>query len=127
MSEFKISGCCSLCDTPVYEVLARFAEHERRPGEPKQLGAPDEGATKITFGLFDGTKADLTFCDSCAEELNCGQYMEIWRKVMRSWLREIAGKTEQHSNWLPKQYANGLLLELGRVKIKEQANGASTT
>jgi len=123
MSEFKIAGSCTTCDEPVFEVLARFDEQERRAGEPKQLGAPNDDATRITFTLFDGTRADLTFCGKCAEALNQEQYTEIWRKVIRSWIREMNGDTAKHSNWFPGQFSNGLLFELGRVNLKEALHG----
>lgn len=124
VSEFKISGACTICDAMCYEVMARNAEHERRPGEPKRLGSPNEDATRITFMLFDGTKADLTFCGKCAAALNPVQYTDIWRKVIRSWIREMDGNEAAHGNWFPKQYANGLLVELGRVNLKEALNGS---
>jgi len=123
VSNFKISGACTICDEMVFEVMARYEEHERRPGEPKRLGSPNDGATRITFGLFDGTRADLTFCGTCTEILNSEQCTEIWRKVMRSWIREMEGDTQKHDGWFPKQYANGLLVELGRVNLKEIIHG----
>lgn len=106
-----------------FEVMSRNEAHERRPGEPKRLGKPNDDATRITFMLFDGTLSRFTFCGACATALNPAQFTEIWRKAMRSWLREIEDKHDQHSNWFPAQYANGLLVELGRVKFKEIQNG----
>lgn len=103
--------------------MARFAEHERRPGEPKRLGAPNDDAVRIAYGLYDGSRADLTFCGACAEALNPDQYNDLWRKIMRSWLREIGNETEKHVGWFPAQYANGLLVELGRTRLKDIIHG----
>lgn len=123
MSEFKIAGACTCCDAMCFEVMSRNEAHERRPGEPKRLGKPNDDATRITFLLFDGTKTNLTFCGACATALNPDKYLEIWRKVMRSWLREQEDKQDQHQHWFPAQYANGLLVELGRIKFKDIQNG----
>lgn len=123
MSDYKVTGYCTTCDTPVFEIMARYAEHERHPGEPKQIGRPNEDTLRIRFGLYDGTITDLTFCGACAEKLSADDYHEIWRKILRSWLREMDGGNEKHQNWFMPQFANGILLELGRVKMRELING----
>lgn len=117
MSEFKIAGCCTLCDTPCYDVLATWGADERYPGEPKRLGQPGDGS-RITFMLLDGSKADLTFCSSCAESLNPSLYIPIWHKVLRSWKREM-GPDKVEPDWFLKSYENGLLAEMGRKTLKE--------
>ncbi len=108
MSEFKIAGCCTICDAPVLEAK----------------GWHDD-ASRITFGLCDGATADMTFCGACATALDSERYNDIWRKVMRSWLREIGDRAPAHQNWLPAQFSNGLLVELGRIKMKDIDNGTS--
>lgn len=117
MSEFKISGACTLCDEMCFEVLARWSENERYPGEPKRLGPPTPDATRISFVLYDGSKCDLTFCGKCAETLNPDSYVEIWRKVMRSWIREMekGPVLPAPPEWFVSQFNNGLLSEMGRV------------
>ncbi len=121
MSDYKISGACTLCDEMCFEVLARWSENERYPGEPKRLGPPVDGATLITFVLFDGTKADLTFCGNCAASLTPESYVEIWRKVIRSWQREMSkGTGDQNPDWYQKQFANGILGEMGRTNWKDK-------
>lgn len=119
MSEHKISGACSTCDAMCFEVLARNDEHERRPGEPKRLGAANDDAIGVSFLLYDGSNCRLTFCGACATALNLEQYTELWRKCLRSWIREIGDNGEQHNHWMPAQFSNGLLVEIGRVKVKE--------
>ena len=126
MSAYKISGCCTLCDEPCFEVIARWGADERRAGEPKRLGPPLDGSIRVTFMLNDGSRSDMTFCGRCAEDLNPAYYTAIWQKVMRSWKRELDDKPEAERNpdWFQKQFSNGLLCELKREDWKElAANG----
>lgn len=116
MSEHKISGCCTVCDELCFEVLARWETHERYPGEPKRLGPPMNGATRVTFLLLDGSRADFTFCGDCAAALNPGAYQEIWRKALRSWKRELS---ETAKPWFATQFRNGILTEMGRIAWKD--------
>lgn len=122
--EFKISGCCSSCDKPCFEVIQIWGENERYPGEPKRLGKPLEGAVRIAFMLLDGSKCDMTFCASCAEALTHEQYTELWRKVIRSWEREmsVTKPGEPRPDWFNKQFSNGLLSEMGRTPWQEIGN-----
>ena len=122
-SDFKIAGACTLCDKPCFEVMQVYEAHERLPGEPKRLGPPFEDAARVTFLLMDGSKMSLTFCEACAVALAPEQYIDIWRKVLRSWMREIVGNEARHMNWFPPQFANSLLCELGREPWKELMNG----
>ena len=119
MSDYKISGACTHCDELCFEVIARWSENERYPGEPKRTGAPNADATRISFVLYDGTRCDLTFCGRCAEALNPGWYVEIWRKVMRSWVREMSKDKEPPSPgklaWFQAEFHNGIFGEMGRV------------
>ena len=112
MSEHKISGCCTICDELCFEVMARWDTHERYPGEPKRLGPPMNGATRVTFLLIDGTRADFTFCGECSKVLTPAQYPDIWRKTLRSFLREMS---ETARPWFNTQHANGILSEMGRI------------
>ena len=80
------------------------------------LGPPTEDAMRITFLLYDGSHADMTFCGTCADTLNVAGYLEIWNKVIRSWLRQLG---ETRPDWFQHQFENGLLVELHRVKWKE--------
>jgi len=125
MSEYKIAGHCSQCDKPCFEVMQVYEAHERLPGEPKKLGPPRADALRITFMLMDGTKMSLTFCASCAKSLSPPHYTAIWRKVLRSWARELSEKPvgERMPAWYRPQFASGLLCELGRKKWTEVING----
>ena len=119
MSDVKLSGCCTLCDEPVFEVVARWQEGERHAGEPRRLGPPLDHARRITFLLLDGSTNDLTFCASCMESLTPAQYPAIWQKNLRSWQRELNEKPGSSMTWLEKQFGNGLLCELVRKTWKE--------
>lgn len=114
MSEFKIAGCCTLCDDHCFEVVTTWDAHERYPGEPKRLGAVIGDATLVSFMLLDGSRADLTFCAGCAESLASPQYVDIWRKVCRSWRREMQVSGAPVPDWYYQQYNNGILSEMGR-------------
>ncbi len=124
MSEHKIMGCCSQCDAPCFEIMQVHEAHERLPGEPKRIGPPNEDAMRLTFLLFDGTKMDLTFCAACAESLSPPHFTELWRKVLRSWARELSEKPpgERMLAWYKPQFSSGLLCELGRKKWTEVIN-----
>jgi hypothetical protein len=115
----KIAGCCSKCDEPCFEVLARWEQHERRPGEPKRLGPPNPDAVRITFLLFNGRRTDMTLCGNCADTLGPADYSLLWRKNLAGWLREQNGNPEKFKY----EFANGLLAELGRITWKELSGG----
>lgn len=113
----KIAGCCSLCDTPCFEVLARWDEGELMAGEPKALGAPNEGTTRIAFILFHGGYTEMTFCGACAKNLTPDQYRLLWNKNLAGYMRAARGDAQKFS----RQFDNGLLCELGRTPCKERS------
>lgn len=115
----KIPGCCSICDEPCFEVLQRWDEGEKRAGEPKRLGPPNEDAVRVTFILIDGRRADFTFCGRCAQTLNPSQYTVLWRRNLAGYMREQDGKVDKFRD----EFANGLLCEMGRRSWMEMANG----
>ncbi len=110
LTEFKIAGACTLCDQPCFEVIQTQAPSL----EQKKLGLPLLGAMRFTFLLMDGSMMDLTFCAQCGEALAPSSYVAIWRKVMRSWLKEIGEEKQKHSSWFTPQFANGILCVLAR-------------
>ena len=111
VSAYKIAGCCSLCDQPAFEVKAVWAIGEKRAGEPKQLGAANQGSARITFLLLDGKRTDMTFCGGCAETLSPEHYPTLWRKNLAGWLREQDGDPEKFT----QEFGNMILAELGRI------------
>lgn len=115
MSPHKIAGCCSLCDTPVFEVLQRWDDGEKRAGEPKMLGQPNPDTTRIEFLLFNGRLTHMTFCGPCAESLAPEQYSALWNKNLCAYMREQDGNPAKFR----EEFANGLLCELGRFNVKE--------
>lgn len=116
MSDHKISGCCTLCDKLCFQVLASSED-----GTPQRFGPPLSGAVRIAFMLYDGSRADLTFCGDCAPKVAAPDYFPIWAKVIRSWVKEMADKPVEDRNptWFPKQFVNGLLCEMGRTPWTE--------
>ena len=115
MSPHKIGGCCSLCDTPVYDIRQRWDEGEKRAGEPKVFGPPNPDATRIEFLLFNGTRTSMTFCGECAKALTPEHYTTLWNKNLNGYLREQNGNPEKFRD----EFRNGLLCELYRVNVKE--------
>ena len=119
MSKYKIAGCCTICDTKLHEVLAVYESHHPRAGEPKSLGPAIADAVRVTFGLYDGTRADFSFCKDCNEQLNESQYIEIWDKAIRSFVREGSDQNSKHMQWFLPLLANGLLGRLGTILLKD--------
>lgn len=111
----KIPGCCSICDQPAFEVMAVWDAGEKRAGEPKRLGGPLEGTTRITFLLLNGRRTDMTFCGECSASLAPENYQTLWRKNLAGYLREQDGNPEKFKD----EFANGILAEMGRVTWKE--------
>ncbi len=122
MSEYKIAGHCTLCNSECFNIIERNSADERRPGEPKRIGLPHDGTTRITFMLIDGARMDLTFCATCTASVGASSYPGIWQRVIRSWVREFEEKGTPESDrpeWFNKQFENGMLSEMSRVLTKE--------
>lgn len=124
MSHF-ISGCCTVCDELCFEVKARWEPHERNPGEPKRLGKPLDGATKIQCLLYGGSMATFLVCAKCAGRFNPGVFVDLWRKSLRSYARELSGREvpEGAAKWYRSMFEEGILCEVGRITFKESPNG----
>jgi hypothetical protein len=71
----KHLGHCTLCEKQVFEM----------PG-PGELGAPFEGARRVTLALMDGSQTDLTFCDECVVVPE--QMPRIHRIMLEAWAAE---------------------------------------
>lgn len=83
----KLVGCCTLCDTEVFEVLKRFTDGPMK-GEAKQLGRPLLNAEKVTMVLLgSGHHATVTVCNKC--EVTPDNLPFLWRKVMMATRREM--------------------------------------
>jgi hypothetical protein len=119
VSAYKIGGCCSICDEPVFQITAVWEEGTTRAGEPKALGMPNEGATSIAFLLASGGYTTMTFCGKCAESLNVEHYTLLWRKNLAGYMREQNGDPSKFAD----QFTNILLCELGRKQLRDMANG----
>lgn len=120
MSGHKIGGCCSLCDNPCFDVMAVWEDNDPRAGEPKRLGEPHDGTTRVAFLLLAGGYTDMTFCGECADSLSAENYTTLWRKNLAGYMREQNGDPSKFAD----QFSNGLLCELGRRDLKELANGS---
>ena len=105
----KIVGACSSCNRMVFDVTARFGQGEPNEGQPKQLGAPQPDAKRVTFLLASGEIMDLTFCGDCLETLNNDDYPPLWGRVLVSWMAELG---ENRPDWIFKQSQNAILCEI---------------
>ena len=88
MSDVKKYGCCTLCDTEVYEIKTYFPEGPLH-GFPRKTGRPLPSAWRIDYVLADGSHASLTSCESCLANMkDPANFPSLWAKVMRSFLFE---------------------------------------
>ena len=125
MSEYQHAGCCAKCNEPCFEIRQVWGPEERYPGEPKRLGFPVPGAVRVSFVLMDGSRADMTFCGDCNGDLTDEDRVEIWRRVLRGWKREMdtSDPGKAYPDWYATHFNNGILSEMGRVSLTEQSNG----
>lgn len=83
----RITGCCMICDEPMFEVLTFWTTAHPRAGEPRRLGAPADNAERVTFLLVDGSSCDLTVCSNCADGAE-DRLPEIWAKAVGATARD---------------------------------------
>jgi len=83
----KKTGCCTMCDKEVFEIVQRYAQDSPIKKEPMKIGKPYPEAVLKVFVLMDGSTMDLTFCDQCDPEPK--DFPVIWKKVLKSWAREL--------------------------------------
>ncbi len=117
----KIVGACACCDRMVFDITARFGAGEPNEGKPKQLGAPQADARRVTFLLTSGEVMDLTFCDDCMNTLSSETYGQLWDKVLVSWAAELGDK---RPDWFMAQFQNAILCELNAQDWTEVMRGA---
>lgn len=88
MNDVKRAGCCTRCDTEVFEVKTRFLEGPLA-GFPRQLGKHSEQAYRIDYALTDGSICTLTACEACREWMSDPANLPaIWQKVLRTFVFE---------------------------------------
>jgi len=85
MGDRKLIGCCTVCDTPVFEVAARWTEGPMN-GEIKQLGQPLEGARRMTVVRASGRQSNWTLCKDC--EVTPEMMPELNRKEIAAMVLE---------------------------------------
>jgi len=88
MSDVKKTGCCTLCDAEVYEIISYFPDGPLL-GFPRKIGKALPNAYTVDYILTEGSIASLTCCESCrADMINEAFFPAIWAKVMRSFMFE---------------------------------------
>ena len=89
----KRLGCCTLCETEVYEVKEYLDRPDSpRHGHPCRLGPLLENGTQVVFQMSDGSEAAITFCVPCAGPLTAADYPGIWQIVCESNAISLAGR-----------------------------------
>ena len=87
----KKTGCCTLCDAEVYEVIDRHPAGHPYEGNPRTLGPALKNMRKLTFALADGTTCQMTFCTECKPTPE--NMPDIWKKVLEATMYEEVNKT----------------------------------
>ncbi len=64
MPDRKHTGCCTLCDEPIFEVSARHTGGPNK-GEIKQMGGPLPGARRVTLVRMSGRTSYCSLCKEC--------------------------------------------------------------
>lgn len=110
----KTIGCCSLCDTEVFEIARRD-----QTGKPVQVGPPLDTAQRAMFVLKDGHQMDLTLCYNCLAALRPEHFSKLWQGVMAAWIAE-SGSVHP---WVRSQVDNGIIGLMHSRPWKEVLNG----
>lgn len=85
----KRIGCCTLCEKPVFEILAKWTQGPMK-GEPRRIGRPTTAARRVHYLLSDGSSMPLTFCADCVERaLAPESFPMIWGLVLEAFGREL--------------------------------------
>jgi len=87
----KLTGCCSICDTAVFDIVRVYPVGHPYHGEPLSLGAPLDTAFKLTMLLTSGDHIDITVCSNCIEN-NKINYNDLWERIKYSWGVEVSDK-----------------------------------
>ena len=88
----KRAGCCSNCDTVVFETITVDDD-----GWPKRLGKPLDHAWRVTFAMQDGSSANMTYCADCIDKAGEPRFVVYaWNKALAAFARDIErpGTTE---------------------------------
>ena len=89
----KHTGCCTLCDRVVFDVVTTFTAGELS-GWPKQIGQPHDDARRVTLAFADGTTGEITLCGDCQPTPE--RMAQIHHQIRRAWAFEgTNGRREQ--------------------------------
>lgn len=91
----KQPGLCTLCATPCFEVRLRYDDKFRHlNGRIRALGKPLPNAWKVTLLLLDGSRMDLTVCETCVNGVE-SKVPELWGNVLESYREELSDPYRQ--------------------------------
>jgi len=86
----KQPGLCTLCATECFEIVTRYdSGFPHLEGRVRQVANPLDLAWRVALVLFDGSHADLTFCEDCLPEVE-NRIPEIYRTMIESCQDEIS-------------------------------------
>jgi hypothetical protein len=78
-NEMRKSGCCAVCNEPIWEALSEWQDGPLR-GEMRKMGGPLPGAYRATVLLRSGNTCDISMCQGC--ELTPQNLPGVWRAIM---------------------------------------------
>lgn len=91
MSDRKLSGCCTVCDQPIFEVVARHADGPYQ-GEIKTVGLPIPGSRRVHIVRASGRQSYWSLCESCT--IAPSDFPELNRKEIRAMIKERSYATD---------------------------------
>ncbi len=85
MSDRKLMGCCTICDEPIFEVVARHSEGPFL-GEIKTIGLPLPRARRVHVVRASGRQSFWSLCESC--RIMPEDFPGLNRKEIRAMVKE---------------------------------------
>ncbi len=94
----KILGCCSICDKPILEVVARWTSGPL-DGEVKEFGNLLPGARRTTLVLLSGASIDFSFCAACKPGPK--NLPTLWRRMLLAAGKECSAEWRENHGMEP--------------------------
>jgi hypothetical protein len=85
MTERKLTGCCTICDDPCFEISAKHTSGPRK-GEVSQVGRPLPGVRRVYIVRMSGSHSFWTVCPAC--EISVLDMSRLHRKELAAMVME---------------------------------------
>ena len=97
----RITGCCAVCDKPLYEVLEIHTDGPYQ-GEPRRLG-PAHSRVRLHLLLVDGKLMVVSVCPECNGDIDL---ISLWKRLWAAHVRERkAWRLHKAEPFAPEQTA----------------------